>query len=230
VGKTVAFIPARGGSKGVIFKNIRIINGRPLIYWTLDAAVESKRVSEVFVSTDSKEIKNIVIAYGSDKIKVVDRPSGISQGLSGGTEKAMLHFAENHEFNHILLLQATSPLTTSRQLNEALWFYYNNRVDSLCAVSPLKKFIWKRHKSDCIRPAFYDPSKRPLRQNWEGELVENGALYITSKTKLLESKCRISGSIGAFIMPEEHLFEIDDFDDYSVVEFLLKHYKGECGA
>lgn len=230
MGKTIAFIPARGGSKGVIFKNIRIINGRPLIYWTLDAAVESKRVSEVFVSTDSKEIKKIVLAYKSDKIKVIDRPSNISQGLPGDAERAMLHFAEKYEFNHILLLQATSPLTTSRQLNDALWVYYNNKLDSLCAVSPLKKFIWKRHKSDCIKPAFYDPSKRPLRQNWEGELIENGNFYITSRSLLLESKCRMSGRIGAFVMPEEHLFEIDDFDDFRIMEFLLKHYKGDCSA
>ena len=221
--KMVAFIPVRGGSKRIRAKNIRIINGRPLVYWALDAAVKSKRVTRVYVSTDSKEIRNIVTEYGSDKVEVISEiPT-----KDGNTENAMLQFADKYEFNHILLIQATSPLTTTRQLDDAIWTYFNNKMDSLCAVSALKKFIWKRQKSGLIKPLLYDPSKRPLSQNWDGELIENGAFYITSKERLLKSKCRMSGDVGAFILPDHHLFEIDDFDDYSIVEFLLKHYKGE---
>lgn len=219
-----AFIPVRGGSKGIPFKNIRIINGRPLVYWVLDAAVESTRIEQIYVSTDNKEIKNAVLKYPSDKIKVVsEKVKG-----EGNTENAMLQFADKYEFKNIILIQATSPLITARPLDRAIYEYFHTRnINSICSVSPLKKFLWERKKDGFIVPIKHNPGKRPLRQNWTGELIENGAFYITSKSQLLKSKCRMSGNIGAYIMGEEQLFEVGDFDDFSIIETLLKQYKGD---
>ena len=85
--KTVAFIPVRGGSKSIPLKNIKLLNGRPLIYWTLDAAVNCSEIDIVVVSTDSQEIKNVVEKYGSPKIIVINRSESVSTDIASTEDR-----------------------------------------------------------------------------------------------------------------------------------------------
>jgi N-acylneuraminate cytidylyltransferase len=220
----IAFIPLRGGSKSIPLKNIMPINGRPLVYWTLDAAIRCSHIEKVFVATDSEEIKRVVEAYGSDQIMVVERSKETAEDHST-TESAMLEFANKYDFNNITLIQATSPLLGDVDLNKGFEMFLSGKYDSILSGVRQKRFIWGKDSEENYFPQNYDFLNRPLRQSFEGHLVENGAFYITSKERLLETKCRISGKIGLVEMKEETYFEIDEPSDWLIVEGLMKNRK-----
>ena len=221
IGSIVAFIPVRGGSKSIPLKNIRLINGRPLVYWTLDAAAGCREVDMVVVSTDSDDIRRVVEKYDSDKIIIIDRSEEVSTDTAS-TESVMLEFAEKYDFENIILVQATSPLLTDGDISGGIEKFRQEGIDSVLSVVRQKRFIWSE-SSDKAYAANYDPLKRPRRQEFEGFLVENGAFYITSRKRLLDTRCRISGNIGLYEMPEETYFEIDEPSDWIIAEGLLKN-------
>lgn len=220
IGQTVAFIPVRGGSKSIPLKNIKLLNGRPLIYWTLDAAVKCDEIDAVVVSTDSKEIKNAVKKYNSPKITVISRSEEVSTDTAT-TESVMIEFAKNYDFQNIVLIQATSPLLESGDISKGIIRFLEDNIDSVLSVVRQKRFVWE-DKSSFVEAINYDPLNRPRRQEFNGFLVENGAFYITSREDLLATECRISGKIAAVEMPEETYFEIDEPSDWTIVEGLLK--------
>lgn len=217
--KNVAFIPLRGGSKSIKLKNIKKINNRPLAYWTLDAATKCKHIDKIFVSTDSNEIKTIITEYGSDKIDIIDRSLNTAEDDSS-TESAMIEFARNHDFKNIVLIQATSPLLTPEDLDKG--FKKFEVYDSVLSVVRQKRFIWEENNYGSHSPINYEIDSRPRRQEFDGFLVENGAFYITSKKALLQSNNRISGKIGLVEMKEETYYEIDELNDWYIVEKLLE--------
>lgn len=219
--KNVAFIPLRGGSKSIPLKNIKTLMGRPLAYWTLDAAVKCEHIDKVFVSTDSLIIKEVVEKYGSHKIQVIERSKGTSEDYSS-TESAMLEFASNYDFENIILIQATSPLLEEYDITLGFNKFISENYDTVFSAVRQKRFIWGENEDNSFFPKNYEPSIRPRRQEFQGYLVENGAFYITKKELLLKSKCRISGKIGIVEMKEESYFEIDEESDWIIIEDLLK--------
>ena len=220
LGKTVAFIPVRGGSKSIPLKNIKPIHGRPLVYWVLDAAVDCPEVDCVVVSTDSDDIRQAVQRYGSKKIRLVDRSAEVSTDTAS-TESVMLEFSQQYDFDHFLLIQATSPLLRHEHLTEGLAKFKQPDVDSVLSVVRQKRFIWQAVDGH-VQPENYDPLHRPRRQDYDGFLVENGAFYVTSRDRFLATGCRISGAIAAVEMPEETYFEIDEPSDWMIVEKFLE--------
>jgi YrbI family 3-deoxy-D-manno-octulosonate 8-phosphate phosphatase len=225
--KMVAFIPVRGGSKSIPLKNIKKINGQPLVYWVLDAAVNSKFIDRVFVSTDSHDIKEVISHYNkknSDKIVCIGR-SAESATDNASTESAMEEFAKNYLFDEMILIQATSPLLTADHLDNAIDKYKNENYDSMLSLVRQKRFIWKENSYGNVTPVNYEVEARPRRQEQEGYLVENGAFYITKKDLFLNTGMRISGKIGHYEMPENSYFEIDEPEDWLIVEKLLKNQR-----
>lgn len=226
--KTVVFIPVRGGSKSIPLKNIKPIYGRPLLYWTLDAAISAERTDVVYVCTDSDAIRDAVGNYIREnkadpnigKVVCIGR-SAESAADTASTESAMLEFAAGFDFSHIVLVQATSPLLSADDLNRGLEQYFSKGYDSVLSVVRQKRFVWREEAGEAV-PVNYDPQTRPRRQEFDGYLVENGAFYITSRARLLETQCRISGRIGYVEMPEETYTEIDEPADWVIVEHLLK--------
>lgn len=215
--KTVAFIPVRGGSKSIKNKNIMPISGKPLVYWTIKAAVDSLLVERVYVSTDSEEIKKVVEAFDFEKVEVISRsPKTASDTAS--SESALLEFCENYHFEKVIFLQATSPLTTSKDIDGAIKKLYNENADSLISAVRRYQFLWDVSG----QPMNYDPQKRPRRQDWSGYYIENGAFYISSRENILNSQCRISGKVTFFEMDQKTLFEVDEPDDWNIIEKFLK--------
>lgn len=217
----VAFIPVRGGSKSIPLKNIKPINGRPLVYWAIDAAVNCKGIDRVYVSTDSEDIRKVVSIYPSDKVEVIGR-SLESSNDTASTETAMLEFAQSYDFSNVVLIQATSPMIESQNLEEGFQKIKENRFDSIISVVRQKRFIWEEHDSGLVEPKNYDYLHRPRRQEFGGFLVENGAFYITTRELLMKNKCRISGNIGFVEMDEKTYIEIDELSDWIIVEKLLQ--------
>lgn len=219
----VAFIPVRGGSKSIPLKNIREIAGHPLVYWVVKAACECPCLDRVFVSTDHEGIKKTVESFGFGKLAVCGRSPQTASDYAS-TESAMLEFAQKQEFDNIVLIQATSPLLTSSDLERGFKTFAMPDTDSVLSVVRQKRFFWKETEGFVV-PDNYDVYHRPMRQNFEGCLVENGAFYITSKKQLLASRNRVSGNIRAVEMPEETYYEIDEVSDWKIIESIMAERK-----
>ncbi len=212
----IAFIPVRGGSKSIPLKNIKLICGRPLVYWTAKAACECQYIDRVYVSTDSIEIKETVEKFRNEnsvfeKLEVIGR-SRITATDTASTESAMLEFAEKHMFKNIILVQATSPMLTSDDLNGGFELYQTDNTDSVLSVVRQYRFLW-RDVNGYAKASNYDVFQRPRRQDFAGYLMENGAFYICSHDGLLRMRNRISGNIRAYGMNEDTALEIDEPGD-----------------
>ena len=225
----VAFIPVRGGSKSIPLKNIKLMNGKPLVYWTIKAACECKHIDVVYVATDSQVIKKTVEDFklGAEssvfaKVLVIGR-SEESASDTASTESAMLEFTVSYEFDNIVLVQATSPLLSGTDLDRGFDAFLSSGTDSVLSVVPQKRFNWNRDEQGFAMPSNYDVFHRPRRQDFDGYLVENGAFYITSREALIKTKNRLSGNIRAVEMSEESFLEIDEPSDWIIIESLLKN-------
>ena len=223
----VAFIPVRGGSKSIPLKNIKTIAGKPLVYWAVQAACLCEYIDVVYVATDSEIIRNTVNDFCDknkaslfSKLRIVTR-SKESATDDASTEFAMLEFAELHDFENIVLIQATSPLLTSNALNEGFKKFEEPNVDSVLSVVRQKRFNWICNDKGFVEPQNYDIFHRPRRQDFSGYLVENGAFYITSRNALIKSQNRISGNIKAVEMDEITYWEIDEPSDWEIVEMAF---------
>lgn len=223
----VGFIPVRGGSKSIPLKNIKPLLGRPLIYWTLDAAVQSKSLSKVYVCTDSKEIEDVCNEYKiqnkcEEKLLCIGRPAETATDTAT-SYSVLQYFAENYkEHDTVVFIQATSPLLTTNDIEQGIKTLKSDKFDCLLSVARQKRFIWKK-EGDSFKPQNYDYLKRPRRQDNEGYLVENGAFYIAKRKDIVVNKCLFSGKIGVYEMPEETYFEIDEISDFIVIEALFKN-------
>jgi CMP-N,N'-diacetyllegionaminic acid synthase len=218
----IAFIPARGGSKGVPRKNIKTLAGKPLIAWSIEQALTSDLVDRVIVSTDCPIIARISKEYGAEVPFL--RPESIS-GDKSTTESAMLHCCDYLEKKNetpelFLLVQATSPIRSENQFDNAILYFKKNNYDSMLTVSPSHRFTWTNLSNPS---ASYDYKKRPRRQDIKDQkYLETGSFYITKTRLLIESKNRLVGKVGMFITPEDESYEIDSFVDFRVCEEILK--------
>jgi CMP-N,N'-diacetyllegionaminic acid synthase len=219
--KIVAIIPARGGSKGIPRKNVKILNGHPLISYSIKAANNSKYIDECYVSTDDDEIFNTSLKYGSKAIK---RPDEFATDIAS-SESVLLHFAQSVDFDILVFLQCTSPLTHSTDLDNAIEKYFDNNLDTLLSVCEdhggflCGGFTW----DEKLNPINHD-GKRLLRQQIKKKYYrENGAFYIMSKKGLLEHKNRFHGRQGFYEISRWRSFELDEVEDFEFIEQILKN-------
>ena len=147
--KTVAFIPARSGSKGIVGKNKKLICGKPLISWSIEHAKSSKQVDDIYVSTNCPEIAQISKKCGA-KVPFL-RPDNISDDYST-TESAVEHFCnfldeQQFKCDNILLIQCTSPIRAMGRFDHAIANFESRQLDSLVPVSKANKFLWKNFET-----------------------------------------------------------------------------------
>ena len=219
---TIAFIPARCGSKSIKHKNIKDFYGKALIYWNLVALQKSENITKIVVATDCDEISNVVENFKFSKVEVYKRKQENAQDVSS-TESVMLEYIENAKLidnDTFLLVQATSPFTNTINFNEAINKYKTDKIDSLLTCVRIKRFFWNEDGTSVN----YDYKNRPRRQDFKGQFVENGAFYINSVKNIKSSGNRLSGKIGIYEMPEYTYFELDEEDDWIIAENLMKKY------
>lgn len=218
----LAFIPVRGGSKSIPLKNIKDFCGKPLVYWNVKALQDCSAVDKIVVATDSSVIKDTVSCFRFSKVEVYDRkPENAVDTAS--TESVMLEYIEaaNLPDNDIfMLVQATSPLTRTEDFEGGLSLYNSGRFDSLLSCVRNKRFFWNENGTS----KNYDYKNRPRRQDFDGMLMENGAFYINSVKNIKEAKNRLSGKIGIYEMPEYTATEIDESDDWLILENLMRRH------
>lgn len=195
--EVLAIIPVRGGSKGIPGKNIKLLAGRPLVAYTIDAAKNSKYVTRTVVSTEDSKIKDTAISCGAE---VIDRPSELAKDETK-TAPVLLHVLEELEKQNyipdvVILLQATCPLRDEKELDEAFELFLNN-VENGCdsVFAGIRLGIthskWRQDPDDGHYECLYDYRNRPRRQDTDRHypmLCETGATYIIKTDVMKEVK------------------------------------------
>ena len=223
----IAFIPVRGGSKSIPMKNIQILNGKPLVYWTAYAAQNSNCIDKVIIATDSYEIKSVVNGFCFSKLSVYDREEKNAQDNSS-TESVMLEYIEKSSLkdsDNFFLIQATSPMLKSEHIDGMYKKFVEEKPDSMFTGVTQKQFHWTFEGGNKVKPINYDYKNRPRRQDFEGIFAENGACYINTVGNIKRDRCRLSGNIGFYEMPFYTSYEIDEPADWVIVSALMQNYK-----
>lgn len=217
--RIVAIVPARAGSKGVPKKNSRIIGGQPLISWTILAAQRAQNVDEVIVTTDDEDIAKIARGLGVNVPFM--RPAHLAQDDTPGIEPVMHALSVTKGFDAAVLLQPTSPLRTTADIDAAIELAQVGRsVVSVCETR------------EPIQWAFEIKQNGSLERVWSGELATrrqevpttytlNGAVYFFEIPWLLTGGTLIDQDTLAYVMPPERSIDIDSDFDWLVAEFLL---------
>ena len=216
----VAFVPIRSGSKSIKDKNVKLFYGKPLIFWVLEAIQNSLKINKAVVAIDSIEYEKIISKFNFSKVEIYHRlPENAVDTAS--TESVMLeylNFAGIDESDIFILVQATSPFTTSTDFDLAIEKFLASGKDSMLSCVRTKRFFWDR---DGI-PVNYDFYNRPRRQDFDGLFMENGAFYINSVSNVLNYKNRLSGNVEIYEMPEFTSLELDEPLDWKVGEMFMK--------
>ena len=224
----LAIIPARSGSKGLVDKNIKIINSKPLMAWSIEAGLKSKYIDRLIVSTDSEKYAKIAKNFGAEVPFI--RPAEISTDKSSRIDVIRHSLEEVGEsYDYIVFLEPTSPLTTERDIDAAIeQLFLEKNAEAIVGVSLSEAahpnflvelnngflgFISKDQKSSVVR-----------RQDLEDFYFYDGSLYISEVDKYLEKEFYHEKTLG-YITPKWKSLEIDDIDDFIMVEAMMK-YKG----
>uniref|UniRef100_A0A8C1S9D8 N-acylneuraminate cytidylyltransferase n=1 Tax=Cyprinus carpio TaxID=7962 RepID=A0A8C1S9D8_CYPCA len=212
-----ALILARGGSKGIPLKNIKMLAGVPLIGWVIRAALDSGVFDSVWVSTDHDEIERVARAWGA---QVHRRSPEVSTDSSSSLDTIREFSRLNPGVDVICNIQATSPCLHPHHLKEAVECITKEGCDSVFSVVRRYPFRWQEVKnevSQCTEPLNLDPAHRPRRQDWDGELCENGSFYFATK-ELVEKGLLQGGKMKYVEMKPEHSVDIDIDIDWPVAE------------
>lgn len=221
-GKVLAIICARGGSKGIPRKNIRNFSGSPLIAWTIRCSLRSELVDHVIVSSEDEEILEIARNWGA---RTHLRPDFLATD-EATTEDCVIDVLENNKLasdsSTIVVVQATSPLTSHNDLDDGLELFLTNGFDSVVSVVPTHTFQWEIYEDGSASPINYDPKHRKRRQEIKNIVAENGAFYIAKKSVWGSEKCRLGGLIGAYLMESWKGIEIDTMADWKRLEDIVE--------
>jgi len=228
----LAVIPARGGSKGVPGKNLRLLGGIPLVARSVLAARGARTVTRVVVSTDDPRIAAVSREHGA---AVVVRPPELS-GDTASSESALLHALEalraegSPRPELVVFLQCTSPFTTAEDVDGAVELLLSEGADTAFTAAPFFHFVWRRGEGGGAVGVNHDKAFRPRRQEREGEFVENGAVYVMRTEGFLAARHRFFGKTVIRPMPPERSLEIDEPADFAVAEALLAEGRARAAA
>lgn len=222
-----ALIPARGGSKGIPHKNVKLIAGKPLIAWTIDAAKESGVFERIVVSSDDEEILSVAKEYGAETMK---RPDELASDTAGA-KPVLAHAIEEYKKTYgelprfVTYLQPTSPLRTAKHLSDAFRLLENNPdADAVISVSEIDNSYLKASITNSDGFLEY-ASKREFanmnRQMLPKLYMPNGAIYIMETEKCLIEPRFDGERTLPFVMSPEESVDLDTPDDIPPVEALL---------
>jgi N-acylneuraminate cytidylyltransferase len=218
--KVVSLIPIRGGSVGIPLKALALLNGRPLMDYVIETAFHTA-AKDVWVATDHEGIKEHAIELGC---KVLDEPEGMATDISS-IEEVMMYFTNNVEYDIIVLLQITSPLTKSESIDNALYNLISSLKthDSAMSVVDTAKndiLLWDAKEGKALN---FNPLNRKTRKFREKRYyIETGQFYIITRGAFMKTKCRIGKKtmfqpVSYWTMPE-----IDSPEDLVMIEKLMK--------
>lgn len=221
----IAIIPARGGSKGLPGKNIKLLNGKPLIAYTIEAALQSEKISRVIVNTDDTEIAKISEQFGAEVPFM--RPAKLASDTAKSID-VFLHTVdwleknENLLIDEIVVLQPTSPLRNTKHIDEAITLFKMKNADSVISYCkedhPIfwHKFLTEEGRFQEIFEGDYLKNRQDIKTTYH----PNGAIYII-KTELLKNNQFYTDQSYAYLMDKKKSVDIDSIDDFEFAEFLI---------
>jgi CMP-N-acetylneuraminic acid synthetase len=220
---TVVVIPARGGSKGLPRKNLRIVGGLPLVGYAVRAALAAKKVDKVVVSTDDDEIATVAAGFGTE---VVERPADLAHDAIM-PEPAVIHAldqlraTEGHDPELTVLLQATAPLVEAADIDGVIEMLRREKADCAFAAAPFPYFLWRKDSDGAVTAVNHDQSVRLPRQSLPPQYLEAGSVYAMRTDGFRRYRHRFFGKIAIYPVPRHRALEIDDEDDLAVAEAML---------
>lgn len=217
----LALIPARGQSKGLPRKNIRPLGGKPLIVWTIEAALAASGIDAVVVSTEDEEIADIARAAGAQVPFL--RPADIA-GDHTPSIAAVMHAVELlPEYGRLLLLQPTSPLRTAQDIEGLFRMADETGAPSIVSVCPVEEHpAWMYRRSEHgVLQSFIDGPVAARRQDLPSLYVLNGAMYLAQREWLLSGGALLGPETLGYVMPAERSIDIDTISDWRLAEMAL---------
>jgi len=220
--KFLAIIPARGGSKRLPRKNVLDLAGKPLIVWSIEAGLQSKYIDKVVVSSDDEEILNISKKTGAEILK---RPEILASDTAS-TFDAIKHTINNVKgYEYVVLLQATSPLRSAKQIDQAIELLEEKNADAVVSVCEMEHSpLWSNTLDDSLSMENFLPEEilNKRSQDLETYFRLNGAIYICKTEKFLEEKSFFfKKNIFAYVMSREYSVDIDEEIDFKMAEVLI---------
>ena len=211
----LAVIPARGGSKGIPRKNVRLMHGKPLIYYSIQNALSCSYIDDVVVSSDDEEILSIAAMYN---VKAMNRDSALAQDavtLDPVIYDAMIRMEQEtgKHYDVVITLQATSPLLSAGTLDSAVKSFLESDFDTYISAVNKPHLSWTMKDGKCV-PNY---EKRLNRQQLPPNFLEAGAFLITKRECMSENN-RIGQKVSVFDMPEKEAIDIDSYADWMVCE------------
>lgn len=222
----IAVIPARSGSKGLKDKNIKKLNGKPMMAYTIEAAIQSKLFDCVHVSTDSELYADIARAYGADVPFLRDKSlSGSHASTWDALRYVLLKYKETgRDFSVVTLLQPTSPLRDADDICRAFQVFQEKNADAVVSVCQMEHSVQICNmlgENDSMYQ-FIDSNRIGARQELSIYYRINGAIYIQKTRLLMEKENLYNKNSFAYIMSKEHSVDVDDLLDFKMAEFLMK--------
>jgi len=225
-GKTfLCIIPARGGSSRLKNKNILPINGRPLIYWVIKAAKDSRLIDRLVVSTDSKKIAKKAREFGAE---VQTRPKELATDISPVRDTMIYTLKEiekeDRRYDYVLLLEATSPLTTGKDIKKAIINLLNKKADMVISVCKSRTPLGASRPlpEDRSLKGFLPKELRDKRSQDHPQAYQlNGAIYLAKWDIFAEGKDYYEQNTYAYISPEDEFIDINDKYDFALAESIL---------
>jgi CMP-N-acetylneuraminic acid synthetase len=219
-----AIIPARGGSKRLPRKNIALLNRKPLIAYTIEAAISSKKLTRSIVSTDDEEIASVAKQFGAEVPFL--RPTELAQDKSSvldALNHALAHLErQGDRIDALVLLQPTSPFRTGKHIDEAIALFESSDADTVTAVCHAREhpyYAWTI-EDDRLRPFFSLEKQMTARQDLPPAFVENGSIYVVKRTVLAKNTL-YGHNILPYMMSSATAIDIDTFDDLHWAEYIL---------
>lgn len=221
--RVLAIIPARGGSKRVVHKNIRELAGKPLFAWTVEQAKESKYIDRLILSSDDMEIIGKAKQWGCEVPFV--RPSELSQDDTPGIE-VIFHALEalSEAYDFVVLLQPTSPLRNSDDIDRCLEVCVENNSPSCISLVKQNKnpyWMYMLNSNNSLSPLFDKNHK--MQGEPKGDVYTlNGAVYVADAEWLKKNRVLVSTETVGYTMPEERSCDIDTEIDMEICDILLE--------
>ena len=218
--RILAIIPARGGSKGIPLKNIRMMNGRPLISYAIANAKKSKYITDIFVTTDSKEIADVAHYYGAD---IIERSEELSADLVT-LDPVVYHAKIQAEkkcrctFDYVVTMQPTSPLLTVSTLDHAIEYTVDRGYDTVISVVNRPHLSWGRRENGEVYSLY---EERKNRQELPPQYLETGA-FVIARGPCVRQNTRIGEKISVFEVDEKESIDIDGPNDWILSESLMR--------
>lgn len=219
----LSIIPARGGSKGISKKNIVDLDGKPLIAWSIEASINSKYINKTIVSSDSDQVLEIAKKY---KAEVFIRPKDLAGDLSS-SESVVKHVLDNidEKFDYIILLQPTSPLRNTKDIDQAFIKLFSSSASALISLQEYDNKVLKAFKENDF--GFIEGisnNKYPFmrRQDLPKIYLSNGAIYIVKVDEFFKNNSFYTDKTIPFVMDEKRSIDLDTYEDLEKIKLEIK--------